>query len=242
MGGRKRGWGVGGKVEEGERGGLGFLLGGRRRVLRERGRGGFLWDMNPAIDPLSLNTFVVKEHVGFFKAANNFDIYDAKTGALALECREEKLGPFAKLFRFTDYKRMTPFEIEIREPGGKTLIEVKRGVSFFLSEVKVFDGQGILLGSFKQKFLSIGGKFDVLSADGQALCSLKGKWTGWDFSFGSEGVEFARVTKQWSGFGKEFFTSADNYVLTIDPSLGADHPLRKLIIAAVMCIDMVLKE
>ncbi len=198
--------------------------------------------MNASSNPLSLNTFVVKEHLGFFKAANNFDILDPRTGAIVLECREEKLGPFSKLFRFTDYKRMTPFHIEIREPGGQTLIEIKRGISILLSEVKVYDGAGSLLGSFKQKFFSIGGKFDVLGADGGALCSLQGKWTGWDFSFAAQGVEFARVTKKWTGFGKEFFTSADNYALTIDPSLEADHPLRKLIIAAVMCIDMVLKE
>lgn len=192
--------------------------------------------------PLSLNAFVVKEHVGMFKAANNYDMYDPESGRLVLECREEKLGAFTKLLRFTDYKRMTPFHIEIREPGGETLIEIKRGVSFVLSEVEVFDGSGELLGSFKQKFFSFGGKFDVYSASGEVLCSLKGKWTGWDFSFGIGGTEFAHVNKQWSGFGKELFTSADNYLLRIDPSLEADHPLRKLIVAAVMCIDMVLKE
>jgi uncharacterized protein YxjI len=45
-----------------------------------------------------------------------------------------------------------------------------------------------------------------------------------------------------AGLGKELFTSADNYVLKIDPSLPAESSLRKLILAAVMCIDMVLKE
>ena len=193
-------------------------------------------------NPLARNAFLVKEHVGLFKAANNFDIYDPETGDLTLECREEKLGGFTKLLRFTDYRRMTPFRIEIRQPGGPTLIEVKRGVALFLSQVQVLDGAGNLLGSFKQKLFSIGGKFDVYDASGQVLCSLRGKWTGWDFSFGRDGVEFGRVTKKWSGFGKEFFTSADNYMLTIDKSLEADHPLRKLIVAAVMCIDMVLKE
>ncbi|MBC2606230.1 RNAase [Pelagicoccus albus] len=177
-----------------------------------------------------------------FKAANNYDMFDPESGRLVLECREEKLGVFTKLLRFTDYKRATPFHIEIREPGGENLIEIKRGISLFLSEVEVFDGEGNLLGCFKQKLFSLGGKFDVYGADGMVLCSLRGKWTGWDFSFGLDGVEFARVNKQWSGFGKELFTTADTYMLSIDESLDSDHPLRKLIIAAVMCIDMVLKE
>ncbi|MBK1876674.1 phospholipid scramblase-related protein [Pelagicoccus mobilis] len=198
--------------------------------------------MESLSNPLSKNAFVVKEHVGLFKAANNFDMFDPESGEQVLECREDQLGVFTKMLRFTDYKRMTPFHIEIREPGGRTLIEIKRGVSLFLSDVEVLDGEGQLLGRFKQKFFSIGGKFDVYAADGSVLCSLSGSWTGWDFSFGRDGVEFGRVNKQWSGLGKEFFTSADNYMLSIDPSLEADHPLRKLIVAAVMCIDMVLKE
>ncbi len=38
------------------------------------------------------------------------------------------------------------------------------------------------------------------------------------------------------------FTSADNYVLQISDDVPPDNPIRELIIAAVMCIDMVLKE
>ncbi|MEM9160709.1 MAG: phospholipid scramblase-related protein [Verrucomicrobiota bacterium] len=194
------------------------------------------------MNPLSLNSFLVKEHVGMFKAANNFDIYDPSNGQIVLECREEQLGFFTKLFRFTDYKKYTPFHIQIKDPGGKTLIHIKRGASLFLSKVTVHDENDALIGSFKQKFLSIGGKFDVMDADDQLLCQLKGKWTGWNFSFGLEGVEFGHVSKEWSGIGKEFFTSADNYMLSIDSSIEPGHPLRKLILAAVMCIDMVLKE
>ena len=111
-----------------------------------------------------------------------------------------------------------------------------------MSKVDVRDKNQALLGGFKQKFFSIGGKFDVLGPDEQVLCQLTGKWTGWNFSFGYQGIEFARVSKEWSGIGKEFFTSADNYILSIDSSVEAHSPLRSLIMATVMCIDMVLKE
>jgi uncharacterized protein YxjI len=50
------------------------------------------------------------------------------------------------------------------------------------------------------------------------------------------------VSKKWAGLGKELFTTADNYMLAIDDSMGADDSRRILIVAAVMCIDMVLKE
>jgi uncharacterized protein YxjI len=42
--------------------------------------------------------------------------------------------------------------------------------------------------------------------------------------------------------GREFFTSADNYVLQIHNNVPKDDAVRPLILAAVMCIDMVFKE
>ncbi len=192
---------------------------------------------------LNKNLYFVKEHVKIFKAANSFDVFDPETKELVLKCREENLGFFTKMFRFTDYKRMTPFNIDIKTPGGETVLTVQRGVSVFLSSVVVLDAHKRVIGKFKQKFFSIGGKFEVLDANERPLCMLKGSWTSWDFKFiSNDGKEFAAVTKKWSGLGKELFTSADNYVLQISSEVPEDNELRMLIFAAVMCIDLVLKE
>lgn len=191
---------------------------------------------------LDRNVFFVREHVGMFKAANNFDILDPETGQEIIHCREDNLGILTKIFRFTDYKRMTPFEIELRTPDGQRLITVRRGISFFLSKVQVLDESDQVIGGFKQKFLSIGGAFRVLDPQDNEVCALKGKWTGWDFKFLAGDRELAHVTKKWAGLGRELFTSADNYVLTISDEVPPGSPVRKLILAAVMCIDMVLKE
>ena len=191
---------------------------------------------------LARNIYFVKEHVGIFKAANNYDIHDPGTGQIIMECREEHLGFFTKMLRFTDWKRMTPFDVQIRRPDGSQVVRVKRGVSIFLSKVEVYNEQNQYIGGFKQKFFSIGGAFTVLDANEQPVCELKGKWTGWDCQFLSGEVELAHVTKKWAGLGKEMFTSADNYVLEISESVPADSVARQLILAAVMCIDMVLKE
>lgn len=191
---------------------------------------------------IPLNTYLVKEHIRAFKASAAFDILDPQTGEIVMQCREDKLGFFTKVLRFTDYKRMTPFDITVRTPDGGLVLQVKRGATFFRSVVEVFDADGTRLGKFRQKMLSIGGSFQVLSPSDEVLCELKGKWTGWEFTFGLPGVEFGRVTKRWAGIGRELLTSADNYVLTISPELAPDHPMRKLILGAVMCIDFVLKE
>ncbi len=191
---------------------------------------------------LNRNVFLVKEHVGVFKAANNFDIHDPATGEIIMLCREDNLGSVTKLLRFTDYKRMTPFDIKVTTPEGQQLVRITRGTTFIRSRVTVLDGRDQVVGGFNQKLMSIGGKFDVLDENDQVLCSLKGSWTGWDFRFIAGDTEFAHVTKKWSGIGKELFTSADNYVLHISDSVPSDNRVRLLILAAVLCIDMVIKE
>jgi uncharacterized protein YxjI len=196
-----------------------------------------------ATDVLATNAFLVKEHVGLLKAANNFDIYDPATGTIVMECREPHLGFFTKMLRFTKYKSLTPFDIEVRTAQGELIVQVSRGVSIFLSTVLVRDGRGTKLGSFKQKMFSIGGAFDVRDEQDNPVCTLKGKWTGWEFSFSTpQDQQLARVTKKWAGLGRELLTTADNYVLEIGQSVPPDSNARRLIIAAVMCIDMVLKE
>jgi uncharacterized protein YxjI len=195
--------------------------------------------MHPA---LQRNMFFVKEHVGLFKAANNYDVLDPQTSQVILHCREDDLGFFTKLLRFTDYKRMTPFDMRIKTPEGSTVVRVTRGVSFFVSDVKVLDEHDRVVGGFKQKFFSLGGRFAVLDAQDQPVCTLQGNWTGWDFKFVSGGTVLAQVSKKWAGLGKELFTSADNYMLTIADGVRPDDPRRLLLLAAVMSIDMVLKE
>ena len=161
---------------------------------------------------------------------------------IILHCREPNLGTITRLFRFSDYKKKTPFDIKIGEPNSPAIINVERGIAILRSNVRVSDENGKLLGTFAQKLMSIGGKFEISGPQGEPLCQLVGKWTGWDFRFKNGDTEYARVSKQWSGIGKEMFTSADNYILEISDTVPANDDLRKLIFAAVMCIDMVLKE
>ena len=191
---------------------------------------------------LNLDLFFIKEHVGIFKAANNYDIYNPESQEIIMNCREEKISFLNKALRFTDFKRMTPFEIEIKTPSGEKILRVKRGFSFLYSTVSVYDQTDQLIGKFEQKFFSIGGKFNVLDNNNKLLCKLKGKWTGWDFKFVNNNKEYGHVSKKWAGLGKEMFTSADNYMLEIKDTVAKDDPLRILILAAVICIDMVLKE
>jgi uncharacterized protein YxjI len=191
---------------------------------------------------LNRNLFFVKEHAGMFKASNSYDVLDPSNQQIILQCREERLGFFTKMLRFTRYKKMTPFEVIIRTPEGQPVLCVKRGVNLFLSKVDVLDENGQRIGGFKQKMFSLGGAFQVLGANDEPLCDLKGKILGWDFTFIANGQELGKVSKKWAGLGRELFTSADNYMLSISEAVPPDHTVRQMIVAAVMCIDLVLNE
>ena len=193
------------------------------------------------------NLFFIKEHIGIFKAANNFDIFDPNTDQKIIECREPDLGTLTRFLRFTDFKRMTPFHVILTTPEGQKVLSLKRGISIFKSYVEVFDANDMKVGEFEQKFFSIGGEFNVVKFGDAKIYTLQGNLIGWGFRFlqgekihGYE--ELANVSKKWAGLGKELFTSADNYMLTINDNVKETDSVRILILAAVMCIDLVFKE
>ena len=192
---------------------------------------------------LEKNLFLFKEHVGMFKASNNYDIYDPDSKKIILHCREKNLNFFFKIVRmfFQDFKRMTPFEIEIHELNGEKVLRVKKRFTLFLSKVEVFDENNRMIGLLKQKF-SLKGKFEILDPIGNIICNLKGNLVGWNFKFFKDDKELGLVTKKWSGIGKEMFTSADNYILEIKDVVEKTSSVRLLILASVICIDMVIKE
>ncbi len=191
---------------------------------------------------LSKNLYLVKEQVGIFKAANSYDIYDPETNELLMECREPSLGFFTKIFRFTKYKRMTPFDVEINDKHGKPVLRISKKISYFVSTVKVFDENEIHIGTFKQKFFSLKGKFNVLDQNDQLFCNVEGKWVSFEYTFSNTNGKLGIITKKWMGLGKELFTSADNYVINIEPTVASNDKIRQLILAASITIDMVYYE
>lgn len=188
-----------------------------------------------------LPAFVVKEHVGLFKAANEFDVLDPQ-GRVVLTCREPSLGIFTRLLRFTEYKRYTPFQCEVRDAGGRLVLRVRRGVSVLWSTVRVTDAADRLLATFEQRIFSLGGRFTVRDPSGGDAGEVAGKWTGFEFTVTWYGRRVARISKQWRALGLELLTSADAYAVAFEPDVAADDPARAVALAAALAVDFVLKE
>lgn len=192
---------------------------------------------------LELTQFLVKEHVGMLKLTDAYDILDPATGK-KVGFAHENLSALAKLGRLLIDKRLLPTRVEIKETeDGPAVLVLRRGFTFLRARVEVLDRSGTLLGWFRAKLLTLGGGFFVHNAEGKQVAEVKGDWKGWNFQFvAADGAQWGTVTKQWAGIGKELFTSADTYIIALEPKLGSNPAMASLLLAAGLAIDTVFKE
>ena len=187
------------------------------------------------------DTFLVREHVGFLKLSEAYDLLAPDGTPIGTAVERASFG--RQVLKLLVSKKMLPFTVEIMEADQKPLIYIRRGFTLFRSKVVVTDTTGASYGYFKQRLLSLGGAFDVFDPSDKQIAQLNGDWKGWNFKFTDMAKqEIGTVSKQWAGLGKELFTSADNYVVHIERSKISDVRHVQLLLAAALCIDMVLKE
>jgi uncharacterized protein YxjI len=191
---------------------------------------------------LDRTQFLVKERVGFLKLVDVYDIFDPATGQQIGVARENP-GAVWKLLRLVVHKRMLPTRIEVAEfPSERLLLTMQRRGFFFRAKVQILGPSGQRLGYFRSKLFSLGGGFWVYDDQDQQVAEIRGDWIGWNFRFlDVHGRELGRVTKKWAGIGKELFTSADNYMIDLNPE-QASLATSALLLAAGLAIDMVFKE
>lgn len=190
---------------------------------------------------LNRTIFLVKERVGLLKLVDTYDILDPATGH-AIAIAKEEPPTWAKWLRLAVEKSKLPTCVNVYEDeGAPPVLSVHRGFALFRSKLQVTCA-GKPVGYFRKKLLSIGGGFNVFDMRDQQVAEVKGNWKGWDFKFlTKQGREIGSVTKKWAGLGKELFTSADNYVISLN-GVGANPESAALLLAAGLSVDIVLKE
>jgi uncharacterized protein YxjI len=191
---------------------------------------------------LDRRTYLVKERVAMLRLIDTYDILDPGTGA-TIGIAQERISGGMKALRLIINKRLLPTTVVISErEGGPAILTIKRGVSFLHAAVHVLDARGSTIGSFKSKLFSLGGAFRVFNSAGAEVALVKGDWKGWNFQFlENGGRRLGTVTKKWAGIGKELFTSADNYVISLEAE-GMPPVVASLLLAAGIAIDTVYKE
>ncbi len=192
---------------------------------------------------LDRKVFLIKEQVEFMKLAGTYDIFDPETGKQIAAAKEEP-GGMIKFLRLLVKKQMLPNKINIYDNEGQGVVfSISKPFSLLRSKISVLNQTGECLGFFKSKVFTIGGGFWVFDPAENKVAEIKGDWKGWNFQFvGTDNRVIGTITKKWAGAVKEIFTSADNYVVSLEEAAELDPNRVALLLAAGLAIDTVFKE
>jgi len=194
---------------------------------------------------LNRKMYFIRERVGFLKLADTYDILDPETQT-QLGIAKEKPAALVHVLRFFLNKQLLPTKVFVYEGDSpddpnRLLFSIQRGFTLFRSKVDIMDKSGNVVGWFQSKLFSLGGAFRVFDAAGNEVALVKGDWKGWNFRFLDKSEnEIGNITKKWAGIGKELFTSADNYIITLNQESAPAKAI--LLLAAGLAVDTVYKE
>ncbi len=200
--------------------------------------------MNETPSLLDLHQFVVKEHYGMLKLSDTYDILDPESQEKVGMARENISGGM-KMLRLLINKKILPTAVDVTEgdENGPVAFRITRGFTFLRSRVMVEDSSGEHIGYFKSKMFSIGGGFYVYDMQDNQVAEVKGNWKGRNFKFlAPSGDELGLVDMKWGGIGKELFTSADTYIVSLGEQASQNRVATILLLAAALAIDIVFKE
>lgn len=186
------------------------------------------------------NEYFIDQKVNYFKFEAEYKVFGQDGTQIGLI--KQRISTGHKFLRLLINKGMMPFLLEIVDMQGEVLAVIKRGWTFFMSEIVILDGHHQTLGYIKQKWALMKPTFHIMDANRNQIAQIKGDWKGWKFAInGSDGSPIGTISKQWAGALKEAFTTADKYNVSIREEYK-ENTDKILVVSTAITIDMVLKE
>ena len=183
---------------------------------------------------LNQNEILVDEKLSVFKFANAYRVYDLNGNNIGT-VEQINISGGAKAARVLlgkGTKSLQQFHYKILDIDGRQLAAVHRDGGAF-SQIRIVDPSEKSIG-----YLSRG---NVYSPDNNLLCSFRSDWKGWNLTLTDPtGASIGEVKKKWNGVGKELFTSADKYYVSVNPSVTGDA--RIAIFGMAIIYDIILHE
>jgi uncharacterized protein YxjI len=191
---------------------------------------------------LGRERLVFRQKVKLIEMNQEFKIWD-ESGAEVGSIRQEGQSALKKAARLvSSLDQYMTHTLAVYDAAGTKVCELTRPRKIFKSRLTVKDGTGRDAGTITQANVFGKIRFDLQGAAGEPLGQIRAEnWRAWNFSIVDPTErEVARITKKWEGLAKTMFTSADNYVLEINPSVTGD--LRLLVLASAAGVDVALKQ
>ena len=166
-----------------------------------------------------------------FETANRYSVHSSD-GAQLMYAYEES-GNISRQFAGSH----RALSVHVVDGSGAPILKASRDFFWFRSHLRV-DSDGRRIGALNRVF-GLGRKFALLDSNEREITRLtSGLFRPHTFIAQSAGGgEVARVTKQWSGFGREMFTDADTFVVQFTDG-STDNDFRLLMLASAFAIDL----
>lgn len=186
------------------------------------------------------NEYFIDQKVNYFKFESEYKVFDQK--GIQIGFIRQRISTGHKALRLLVNKAMMPFLMEILDLQGNKLAVVKRGWTFWMSEIVILNEHDQTIGYIKQKWSFLKPKFEIMDNARNKIAEIKGDWKAWNFYINEpDGSPIGTINKKWGGALKETFTDADKYNVSIKEEY-AENTDKIVIVATAITIDMVLKE
>ena len=196
--------------------------------------------MNNFPEFFETNEYFIDQKVNYFKFEVEYKVFN-QTGAQIGFIRQ-RLSTKQKALRLFLNKGMLPFLLEVVDMQGNTLAVIKRGWTFWMSEIQVLSAHHQIIGKIKQKWSFMKPVFHINDAANNKIAEIRGDWKAWNFNINDPaGNSIGSVNKKWAGAMKEIFTHADKYNVSIKEEYEENSD-KIVVVSTAITIDMVLKE
>lgn len=191
---------------------------------------------------LDRNRVIINQKAKLIELTNEYRMRDEDGNDVGV-IRQEGQSSLKKLARFVSaLDQFMTHTLAVYDESDQKVLELVRPRKVVKSRLLVSDGIGQPVGVIVQKNVFGKIRFGLEDATGQELGEIQAEnWRAWNFSIVDvTGQEVGRITKTWEGFAKTMFTTADDYVLDVSPSLSGT--LRQLTFASAAGVDTALKQ
>jgi uncharacterized protein YxjI len=170
-----------------------------------------------------------------FETRNKYSIKDTQGNEIYLAAEEASV--LARFF----LKMMRPFIVHIMSKDGSEVMKIIKPFRFYYHEIEVEDNKGKKLGKVIRDFSVFKRNFSVFDSMDIEQYKIHGPFLHpWTFNIRKNGSEVGKISKKWSGLGKEYFADADNFNIEFTPAIEASH--RGIFLGALFLIDMLYFE
>ena len=176
-----------------------------------------------------------------YEQANKYSIKDYQGLDVGYIAEQDNSIKSTLLRQFLRTRRA--FHASVLDRAGNVVLDIKRPIKWFLnSTISVSTPEGKEIGHVESDWHLWRRRYNVFVGLNQVARIDNGLWA-WDFDALSENKRpLSTINRNFSGFIKEIFTDAGQYVVHYDATLDQERPLsldeRAVLLAAAVTIDI----